>query len=124
MVAATPSAGLANYLVILACVVVVALGQLLFKTVGTRLGSSGFEVLLEDYKAAGLLLLALSLYGISTLGWVLALRNVPLTTAYLFMSLSFVIVPTLAWWWLGEPVSARFIAGSVLIICGIVLAAG
>ena len=41
------AAGVANYAIIITCVVVVALGQLLFKTVGTRLGASGFDSLLE-----------------------------------------------------------------------------
>ncbi|MGB7287540.1 MAG: hypothetical protein WBC71_11465 [Salaquimonas sp.] len=112
-----------NYFIIIACVVVVALGQLLFKTVGTRLGAQGFEALLTDYKTAGIFLGALALYGLSTLGWVLALRSVPLSTAYLFMSLSFVIVPTMAWAFLGEPISGRFMIGSALIMSGIVLAA-
>ena len=112
-----------NYLIILSCVVVVALGQLLFKTVGTRLGGQGFEALLTDYRTAGILFGALALYGLSTLGWVLALRAVPLSTAYLFMSLSFVIVPTLAWAFLGEPISGRFILGSALIMAGIAIAA-
>lgn len=112
-----------NYIIIIVCVIVVAVGQLLFKTVGTRLGSSGFEALLTDYKTAFILLAALALYGLSTLGWVLALRNVPLSTAYLFMSLSFVIVPLLAWQILGEPISFRFLFGSGLIMAGIVIAA-
>lgn len=115
---------LTNYAIILACVTVVALGQLLFKTVGSRLGDQGFEALLTDHKAAGILVTALALYGLSTLGWVLALRSVPLSTAYLFMSLSFVIVPTMAWWFLGETISMRFAIGSGMIMAGIVLAAG
>lgn len=115
---------LSNYAIILACVIVVALGQLLFKTVGTRLGNQGFEALLTDHTAAGLLFTALALYGMSTLGWVLALRTVPLSTAYLFMSLSFVIVPGLAWYFLGETVSVRFFIGSAMIMLGIILAAG
>lgn len=110
-----------NYLVILACVLVVAGGQLLFKTVGLRLGDQGFEALLEDHLAAALFLIALVLYGLSTLGWVLALRQVPLSTAYLFMSLSFVIVPAAAWYFLNEAIDWRTLAGSALIIAGIVL---
>jgi len=115
---------MANYAIILGCVIVVAVGQLLFKTVGSRLGNQGYEALLTDYRAAGILFIALALYGVSSLGWVLALRAVPLSTAYLFMSLSFVIVPTLAWWFLGEAVSIRFAIGSAMIMAGIILAAG
>jgi len=112
-----------NYLIILACVLVVAVGQLLFKNVGLRLGSSGLEGLLSDYRAAGLFLTALFLYAVSTLGWVLALRQVPLSTAYLFMSLSFVIVPVLAYYFLDETLSIKTMIGSALIISGILVAA-
>ncbi|MFZ1814667.1 MAG: EamA family transporter [Rhizobiaceae bacterium] len=113
-----------NYIIILCVVSIIALGQMLFKTVGTRLGTAGFEAFLHDFRAAGLFILALALYGIATIGWVLALRNVPLSTAYLFMALSFVIVPMMAWWWLGEPLSVRFFMGSALILVGIVMASG
>jgi len=112
-----------NYLIIVACVIVVAVGQLLFKQVGLRLGNQGFEAFLTDYKTAGIFFAALFFYGISTLGWVLALRHVPLSTAYLFMSLSFVLVPIGAWIFLGETLSLRALMGSGLIISGIFLAA-
>lgn len=113
---------MANYLIILTCVVVVATGQLLFKMVGLRMGEQGFEVFLKDYIAAALFFTALAFYGLSTLGWVLALRQVPLSTAYLFMSLSFVIVPLAAWYFLDESLDMRTLAGSALIISGIVIA--
>lgn len=113
---------MSNYLIILACVVVVATGQLLFKIVGLRMGDRGFEAFLEDYGAAALFLTALFFYALSTLGWVLALRQVPLSTAYLFMSLSFVIVPVGAWYFLNETLDFRTLFGSALIIGGIVVA--
>jgi len=112
-----------NYAIIIACVLVVAIGQLMFKTVGTRLGSRGFEALLTDHATAALLLLALAAYGASTLGWVLALRQVPLSTAYLFMSASFVLVPLMSFAVLGEPVSMRVLIGGALIVTGILVAA-
>ncbi len=112
-----------NYLIIIACVLVVAMGQLMFKTVGTRLGSRGFEALLSDHGTAVLLVFALGAYGIATLGWVLALRNVPLSTAYLFMSASFILVPVMAFFVLGEPVSSRVMIGGALIVSGILVAA-
>jgi drug/metabolite transporter (DMT)-like permease len=115
--------GVHNYAIIIACVIVVAIGQLMFKTVGTRLGSRGFEALLTDHRTAMLFLLALAAYGASTLGWVLALRSVPLSTAYLFMSASFILVPLMAFFFLGEPVSARVMIGGALIVSGILVAA-
>ncbi len=112
-----------NYAIIIACVLVVAMGQLMFKTVGTRLGGRGFEALLTDHSTALLLFLALAAYGVSTLGWVLALRHVPLSTAYLFMSASFILVPMMAFFVLGEPVSGRVLIGGALIVSGILVAA-
>ena len=114
---------IANYVIIIACVCVVAFGQLLFKTVSSRLGENGFEAMLSDYKTAAIFVTALFLYGISTLGWVLALRNVPLSTAYLFMSLSFVIVPIMSWFAFGEVITLRFAIGGMMIVAGIMLAA-
>ncbi len=111
-----------NYLIILGCVLVVAIGQLLFKSVGLRMGPNGFEAFLSDHKAAAMFFAALFFYALSTLGWVLALRQVPLSTAYLFMSLSFVIVPILAWSFLGEALSARTLIASGLIVSGILIA--
>ncbi|MEM9330112.1 MAG: EamA family transporter [Pseudomonadota bacterium] len=113
---------MSNYVIIFGCVLVVAIGQLLFKLVGLRMGARGFDILLEDYKSAALFLTALVFYGASTLGWVLALRQVPLSTAYLFMSMSFVLVPVGAWYFLNETLDVRTLAGSALIISGIALA--
>lgn len=110
-----------NYLIILTVVMVICGGQLLFRTVGLRMGDRGFEVLLEDWIAAGLFLAALCLYAAATFGWVWALRQVPLATAYLFMSVSFVVVPVGAWYFLNEQLDWRTLAGSALVIGGIIL---
>jgi drug/metabolite transporter (DMT)-like permease len=112
-----------NYAFIIACVIVVAIGQLAFKTVGTRLGGRGFEALLTDHSTAAMFMLAMAAYGIATFGWVLALRNVPLSTAYLFMSANFILVPMMAFFILGEPVSGRVLIGGALIVSGIIVAA-
>lgn len=112
-----------NYAIITICVLVIATGQLLFKTVGTRMGDNGFEYLLTDRPTAFLFLLAIAAYGASTFGWVLVLRQVPLSTAYLFMSASFILVPMMSFFILGEPISARVVVGGMLIVAGILVAA-
>ena len=112
---------MSNYLIIVAVVLVIACGQFLFRTVGLRMGDRGFDVMLEDYTTAATFLAALCLYAIATLGWVWALRQVPLGTAYLFMSISFILVPVGAWYFLNETLDWRTLAGSVLIIGGIIL---
>ncbi len=111
-----------NYVLIIAVVAVISIGQLLFKTVGLKMGERGFSVLYTDPSAAMLFLTSLALYGVATFGWIWALRQVPLTTAYLFMSLGFVLVPVMAHFVFGEAVTLRFAAGTLLIISGILLA--
>ena len=69
-----------------------------------------------------MLIASLALYGITTLGWVWILRHAPLHLAYPFMGLAFLIVPTLAWAFLGEPLHWRTLAGGVLIMAGVALA--
>ena len=52
--------------------------------------------------------------------WIL--RHAPLQLAYPFMGLAFLIVPTLAWLFLGEPLHWRTLAGGALILAGVALA--
>ena len=111
-----------NYILILSVVVVIAVGQLLFKTVSQRLGDAGFLTLVTDPKTGLLFLAALTIYGIATFGWVWALRQVPLSTAYLFMALGFVLVPVLAHFTFGEAVTARLAIGTMMIVGGILVA--
>ena len=112
-----------NYAIIIAVVTTIAGGQLLFKTVGLRMGDRGFLALLHDPTGAALFAAALALYGVVTIGRVWALRQVPLSTAYLFMAMGFIIVPVLAHFTLGETLTWRLAAGSALIVTGIALAA-
>ncbi len=115
---------MANYAVIITVVAVLAIGQLLFKTVAVRLGDRGFLTLIDDPKTLMIFISSLVLYGLATIGWIWGLRTIPLSTAYLFMSLAFILVPLAAWFVLGEPISTRFILGTALIVIGIVVATG
>lgn len=112
-----------NYFLIITVVSVLAIGQLLFKLVGLRIADGGFGVLLHDMRGASLFVAALVLYGIATIAWIWALRQVPLSTAYMFMSLGFVMVPIMANYVLGEPLSIRFAIGAAMIIAGILVSA-
>ncbi|MGI9350559.1 MAG: EamA family transporter [Rhizobiaceae bacterium] len=111
-----------NYILIIAVVSTLAVGQLLFKTVGLRLGERGFLTLLDDRTTLMIFLSSLALYGVATLGWIWALRQVPLSTAYLFMSLGFILVPVISHYALGEPLNYKIALGAILIICGIMVA--
>lgn len=104
----------------LACVVCISIGQLLFKKAAAALPEAlSLMALLTN----GWLWASLVLYGFTTLCWVWILRHAPLHLAYPFMGLAFLIVPTLAWVFLGEPLHWRTLAGGVLIMAGVALAA-
>ena len=103
----------------LLCVLGISIGQLLFKKAAAALPSA---ISLTDLLQNWWLMAALVLYGITTLGWVWVLRHAPLHLAYPFMGLAFLIVPTLAWTFLGEPLHWRTLAGGVLIMAGVALA--
>ena len=107
-------------LITLICVTCISIGQLLFKQAATALPANPG---LMDWATNGWLIASLALYGVTTLGWVWILRHAPLHLAYPFMGLAFLIVPTLAWIFLGEPLHWRTLAGGLLILAGVALAA-
>lgn len=104
----------------LVCVLGISLGQLLFKKAALSLPP---EPALADWAFNGWLVLALALYATTTVGWVWVLRHAPLSLAYPFMGLAFLLVPLLGRWWLGESVSLQTLAGGALILAGVTLAA-
>ena len=106
-------------LLTLLCVFGIALGQLLFKKAAIGLPAQPDAT---DWLLNGWLLMALALYGVTTLLWVWILRHAPLHLAYPFMGLAFLIVPILAWLLLGEPIGWQTLAGGTLILAGVALA--
>ena len=103
----------------LLCVLAFSTGQLLFKKAATAMPA---DLTLSSVLHNGWLLASLALYGVTTLAWVWILRSVPLHLAYPFMGLAFLIVPCLAWLFLGEPMHWRTLAGGALIMAGVALA--
>ena len=97
-------------------------GQLLFKAAALRLPAQGS--LAERVLALATnpyFLAALAVYlGLSLL-WVWLLRFTPLSRAYLFVALSFALVPLAAAFAFAVPLSARFLIGAVLTVCGLIL---
>jgi drug/metabolite transporter (DMT)-like permease len=109
---------LALLLSMIVCVLSMSIGQLLFKQAAASLPSFAPGDLLRN----GWFMASVVLYGATTLGWVWILRHAPLHLAYPFMGLAFLIVPALAWLFLGEPLHWRTLAGGALIMAGVVLA--
>ena len=104
----------------LLCVLCISIGQLLFKKAATALPADPSWL---DWVKNGWLVTSLVLYGLTTLGWIWVLRHAPLHLAYPFMGLAFLIVPVIAWAFLGEPLHWRTLVGGALILAGVVLAA-
>ena len=102
--------------------IMIAAGQVLFKLASRGVGDVGLASLLS-LATNGYLIAALIIYGAGTIIWIYLLRSVPLSFAYAFMALTFVLVPILSFLLLGESITVRQIAGAALIICGLILAA-
>jgi drug/metabolite transporter (DMT)-like permease len=108
------------YLLFALCVTSLAGGQVLFKIISGHV-SQPID-LIAKREAFALLLVALSLYGVATLAWILALRSLPLSHAYLFNAFSFLLVPIAAYLFLGEPIGVRYLVGSGIVLVGIWIA--
>ena len=80
-----------SYLLAAFCAVALAIGQIIFKLVGTRI--TCIADLFTDLGAIALLGTAVGLYAASTVAWIVALGTLPLTHAYIFMSIGFILVP-------------------------------
>lgn len=103
--------------------VAIAAGQILFKRAASQLGPvSGAGWVLEVARLPTMWL-ALALYGGATLLWVRILTNVPLSRAYPFMALAFVLVPAAGWLLFNETITGRYALGTLLIIAGVLVVA-
>lgn len=110
----------AVYGLLIATPFMIAVGQVLFKLTSERLlarQGSGFTSIAFD----PIFIAALALYGTATLLWIYVLKSVPLSYAYSFMALTFVIVPLLALAFLGEALTWRYWLGAALIMAGLIV---
>ena len=111
---------------ILVAVLASAVGQLVLKK-----GMGGMGVLTLDAGHLGgiltrimtnpYVLLGLAIYACGTLFWLVALSRVDLSYAYPFVSLSYVVMLVASWLLLNEQISLLRIAGSAVVILGVLL---
>lgn len=101
--------------------IMIAAGQVLFKLTSERLVARGENASFTTALFDPVFIAALMLYGSATLLWLFVLKAVPLSYAYSFMALTFVMVPLLAAYFLGEQLGLRYIIGSGLIITGLLV---
>lgn len=100
------------------CVLVISLGQLLFKKVSININQSSDFL---SYSVLGTFSLAIAIYGFATIFWIYILRNVPLNQAYSFMALSFVFVALGSFIFFDEKISLQFFIGLLFIIIGLIV---
>jgi multidrug transporter EmrE-like cation transporter len=108
-----------TYALLAAFAALLAVGQLLFK----KAALAGAGEALPWAFINRWIFLAILLYGAATLIWTWVLRTTPLSVAYPFAALAFVLVPLLAAAVYGEPLTARVLMGAALIVAGIVVSA-
>lgn len=113
---------LRSLLLTVLCVLMIAIGQLMFKTAASQWKFDGLTWTSAVNFLSPLMIAALALYGIATVLWVYVLRTVPLSAAYAVFALAFVLVPLLAHFALDEPLSPKVLIGGVIIVVGIVVA--
>lgn len=111
---------LTPYALVIVCVLALSAGQIIFKAVSMRINSL-FD-LPSDAVAAGLFIGAMFLYGASTLIWVVALKTIPLSKAYPFMALGFILVPIAAHYVFSEKLSFNHLVGLALVVLGLIVA--
>ena len=94
-------------------------GQMLFKQAALSLpaidGVGALVALARNpwFWAAG------TLYGVAVVLWVVILQKLPLSIAYPFVALSFVVVPMAAALFFHETLSMKTVLGALLILAGI-----
>jgi drug/metabolite transporter (DMT)-like permease len=109
-------------LLTLACVLLLAVGQLLFKAAAGQWRIDGWTWATMRSFLSPAMLVALVIYAIATVLWVYVLREAPLVLAYALFSLAFVVTPVLAHFVLGEPLGIRTLIGGAVIVAGVVIA--
>lgn len=106
------------YALALVCVMGIAAGQIMFKFSAIAINQAG-----TFFAPRPLLLFGctVALYGLTSIGWVLILRDAELGKIYPVMALAFVLVPLVSHWIFGETYSTGYFLGSFLIAAGLMM---
>lgn len=102
---------------------VIAAGQILFKRAAGQIGSAQGSSWVLEVARLPTMWLAVILYAAATLLWVRILTTVPLSRAYPFMALAFVIVPAAGHFLFSETITVRYAIGTALIVAGVAVVA-
>lgn len=121
---------MAKTILLIAVVVGVAVvGQLCLKVTMSRVGYLGIDRLLMPMEwlprllATPQILIAIPLYAVGFVVWLIVLSRTEVSFAYPLLSAAYVFIPLLAHIILAEPVSARQWAGIMMITIGVFMVA-
>ena len=106
-------------ILILSTVLLLSVGQILFKLVSEDLVLTSSEILQSLINLK--LMFALVIYAIATLLWVISLKELPLRVAYSFVAMTFFIVPMLAHFVLDETLGWNTYIGAGIIALGVIV---
>lgn len=98
---------------------VMSAGQILLKMSSQRLAESGGPI--YSLLFSPIFIFAAVVYSGAIFAWVYVLKTVPLVYAHSFTALTFLMVPLMAYAWLGETLSWQFIFGVLVIIAGLLI---
>jgi drug/metabolite transporter (DMT)-like permease len=105
-----------KYLLISAVVFAASYGQILLKKSVASQSSINFNILLNlDF------IIGVGLYGFCSIAWLYILKSTPLSQAYPYLALTFVIVPLFSRFFLGEMMSYQTYIGCGIILFGLIL---
>jgi uncharacterized membrane protein len=110
-------------IIILVGILFASLGQVFWKIGMNSMGA------IDNFSISGIIsmffnpvvLLGLSMYGLSTVFWLIALSQKDLSYVYPFISLTFIIVLFLSYFVLKEQIGTARIIGTVIIIIGLMV---
>lgn len=108
---------LIQLIVVICIVLMLSVGQVLFKLAAMDMKSFNLLAFTQIK-----IILALLTYAVATVLWIFILRQTPLSIAYPFVSLSFLIVPLLSWSFLGEQYTLNTIIGGFIVLIGLWIA--
>lgn len=121
----TDRLSLTQILVLLVYAIAMVGGQILFKLAAVRSGSAGgLGERLISLASNPFFIAALVLYGTLTIFWVWILTFTPLSRAYVFVALAFVLTPFAGVAFFGEQISTRLVIGIALVVAGLAFASG
>jgi len=106
-----------NYLIALFCSISIAIGQILFKLSADSAKDSGtfFSI-----KPLSFFMIAIIIYGMTSITWIWILGKVELSKAYPFMALAFLFVPLISYYVFNEKLTSHYILGVLLIVIGVI----